>query len=80
MYLTELVATVAAPAYDLKSFKRIKLAPGESAQLKFRVTPEMMKLVKDDGTGVNEPGDFKVWISGSCPMQVSVASGKRHSQ
>lgn len=75
LYITDLQASTNTPAYDLKNFKRIGLAPGESKQVTFRISPEMMKLVRTDGSGVIEPGDFKVWVSGSCPMPRSAALG-----
>jgi beta-glucosidase len=80
LYLSDIQASAATPIYDLKSFKRVKLSPGEKAEVKFIITPEMMKLVKEDGTSVIEPGDFKVWVAGSCPAPVSVALGSSNPQ
>lgn len=71
LYITDLEASVKAPLFSLKSFKRIKLKPGESTQVKFTVTPEMMSMVNKDGKSVVEPGKFKVAVGGSLPIKRS---------
>lgn len=75
MYLSDLQASCATPVYALRNFKRIALQPGESKVVSFTVTPEMMKLITEDGASIIEPGDFKVWIGGSTPSERSVNLG-----
>lgn len=80
MYLTDLQASAATPVYALKKFARVKLASGENKLVKFMVTPEMMNLVKEDGTLVIEPGDFKVWVAGSSPSDRAKSLGASEPQ
>lgn len=67
LYITDLKASVKAPLFSLRDFKRVNLMPGESKTLKFIVTPDMMMLVNDKGENILEPGNFKVSIGGSLP-------------
>ena len=71
LYITDLKTSVTAPIFALKSMKRIKLTPGESQQVAFEVTPQMMELVTESGDRVIEPGEFKVYISASSPSELS---------
>jgi len=71
LYITDVKASVATPVFSLKSIKRVKLSAGESKEVCFEVTPQMMELVTESGERVIEPGDFKVYISGSSPSGLS---------
>lgn len=75
LYITDLKTSVPTPFFSLKSMKRIKLAPGESKEVTFEVSPQMMELVTEKGDKVIEPGDFKVFIAGSTPSELSVKLG-----
>ncbi|MGY3091303.1 beta-glucosidase [Hymenobacter sp. UYAg731] len=63
------------PFYALKSFKRIKLAPGASTTVTFTLTPEMLALVNAQGQSVNAAGPVTVWVGGALPGARSVALG-----
>ncbi len=56
------------PIFSLKSFKRIKLAKGESKTIEFQVTGKMMESFDDDGNAIIAPGKYKIYIGGSCPL------------
>ncbi len=75
LYISDLEATVNVPLYSLKEFKRIHLKPGESSQVKFTITPDMMKIVNNDGESILEPGEFKITIGGSSPGNRSLELG-----
>jgi beta-glucosidase len=75
LYITDLKTSVETPLYALKGMKRVKLNPGESKEVSFEVTPGMMELVTETGDKVIEPGDFKVYISGSTPSELSAKLG-----
>jgi beta-glucosidase len=65
LYIKDLVASVAQPVIELKGFKRIHLNPGESKEVEFTVTPQMLSLVDKDLNRVVEPGDFRIMIGAS---------------
>jgi beta-glucosidase len=75
LYITDLKTSVPAPIYSLKSMKRIKLAAGESKVVTFDITPQMMELVTENGNKVIEPGDFRVYVAGSTPSELSKKLG-----
>jgi len=64
-YLSDLEASVEVPVASLIGFERVHLEPGQSRDIEFTVTPDMMKLVNDEGELVLEPGMFRLNI-GSC--------------
>jgi beta-glucosidase len=65
LYLTDLEASVLVPQHKLVSFERVRLQPGESRDVAFTITPEMMMLVDEAGQLQLEPGAFRLTI-GSC--------------
>jgi beta-glucosidase len=75
LYMTDPKASVRVPLYSLKGFKRVSLWPGESASIRFEITPELMELVNNDGEHVLESGEFRVMIGGSSPGQRSIELG-----
>mgnify|MGYP000879540476 CR=1 FL=1 len=54
-----------APQWSLVAFQRVALAPGESREVAFSVTPDRMMLVDDDGRAVLDPGRFRL-VAGGC--------------
>lgn len=75
LYLTDVAASVPAPRFALKAFKRVTLEAGESMRLTLRITPEMMVLYDANGDALLEPGTFTVSIGGSAPDARSIALG-----
>ncbi len=75
MYLTDMAASVDVPLYALKGFQRVMIKAGETKQLRFTITPEMMALVNEEGQSVLEPGEFTIMVGGSCPAEVSQKLG-----
>ena len=65
LYIHDLLASVARPVKELKSFTRIHLEKGESRVLSFTITPEMLSMYNDKMQKVVEPGDFSIMIGAS---------------
>ena len=65
LYIHDEFSSVARPLQELKGFQRIHLKAGESAQLSFNITPELLKMLDINLKEVVEPGDFKIMIGGS---------------
>jgi beta-glucosidase len=69
-----------APLSALKGFKRIMLQPGQSAKVKFTITPDMMKLVNEKGEQVLPTGPIKIIVGGSSPGKRSEELGIAHAE
>lgn len=66
LYIRDLVGTVVRPVKELKGFQKIMLKKGESREVHFTITPNDLKFYNSDLKFVAEPGDFKLFIGGSC--------------
>lgn len=62
LYIRDLVGSVTRPVRELKGFEKVMLKAGESKDISFIITPEMLKFYNYDLDFVNEPGDFEVLI------------------
>jgi len=65
LYIKDLFASVARPIIELKGFQRIHLAPGESKQVTFQITPELLTMLDINLNRIVEPGDFRIMIGAS---------------
>ena len=45
LYIRDLVSSVTRPVMELKDFKRISLAPGESKTVEFVITPDKLSFL-----------------------------------
>lgn len=62
LYVRDLVGSISRPVKELKGFKRVSLAPGESKRVEFTLTPEDLKFYNFNLEYVNEPGDYRLFI------------------
>lgn len=62
LYIRDMVASISRPVKELKGFQRIHLAVGESKEVSFDITPDMLKFYNADLKHVIEPGDFQIMI------------------
>ncbi|MFW6203304.1 MAG: beta-glucosidase BglX, partial [Marinilabilia sp.] len=63
LYTRDLVASYTRPVRELKDFRRIELAPGESREVTFELTQEQLGFYTPEGEYVTEPGAFNVWVA-----------------
>jgi beta-glucosidase len=76
LYLTHpQKAGVQTPLFALKSYQRVKLAPGASQTVKFTLTPDMLARINAQGQSVAPSGPITVWVGGSLPSARSLALG-----
>ena len=75
MYIRDLVGSVTRPVKQLKGFKRITLAPGESRSVEFTLDKETLSFWRQDMSWGPESGDFQIFIGGAS-NQVKNASFK----
>ena len=62
LYIRDPAATVARPVRELKGFQKVALEPGESREVAFRITEEMLRFHDVNMDFVSEPGAFDVFI------------------
>lgn len=76
LYVTDEVASVAPPVEELRGFRRVTLAPGESRDVHFRLTTRDLAFWSPDMTRFRaEPGWFTVSVGPS-----SVADTQHHAR
>jgi beta-glucosidase len=63
LYVRDLVANVTRPVKELKAFKRIDLAPGETKTVEFRLSPPQLAFHHRDASFEPEAGEFHAWIA-----------------
>ncbi|MCZ8356070.1 MAG: beta-glucosidase BglX [Cyclobacteriaceae bacterium] len=69
LYLRDLVGSVTRPIKELKGFKKVNLAVGESKVVSFKVTVEDLKFYTKEMKFSYEPGDFEVFVGGDSNTQ-----------
>ena len=62
LYIRDKVASISRPVKELKGFQRIHLAAGESKEVSFKITPDMLKFYNADLKYIIEPGDFDIMV------------------
>lgn len=65
LYIRDLLSSVARPVMELKGFQRIHILPGETKEVSFLITPELLSLLDEKLQTVVESGDFKIMIGAS---------------
>lgn len=65
LYLRDQYSRVTRPVKELKGFKRIALEPGESQQVEFDITADMLAYYNLELQWQVEPGDFTIMVGGS---------------
>jgi beta-glucosidase len=65
MYIRDLVSSVTRPVKELKGFKKISLAPGESKTVKLEITPESLAFYDVKMKYVVELGEFEIMVGNS---------------
>lgn len=65
VYIRDLVSSVTRPVMELKDFKRISLAPGQSKTVEFVITPEKLSFLGLNMNRIVEPGWFDIMVGTS---------------
>jgi beta-glucosidase len=65
LYLSQPGASVTRSVEDLRGFQKVRLQPGETREVTFRITPEDLKFYNSKLEYDWEPGEFIIRIGGS---------------
>lgn len=65
LYIRDEYGSVTRPVKELKGFQKVTLKPGESRELEFAITPDMLQCWGAQEKWTVEPGDFTVLIGSS---------------
>lgn len=65
LYISDPVASISRSVEDLKGFKKVQLQPGESKEVSFNITTDLLKFYNTDLNYVWEPGEFIIRIGGN---------------
>jgi beta-glucosidase len=70
LYVRDLVGNVTRPVRELKGFQRLRLKPGESREVSFRLGPDDLAFYDREMKRVTEAGEFHAWIGGSSAAEL----------
>ncbi|HEU0055612.1 MAG TPA: glycoside-pentoside-hexuronide (GPH):cation symporter, partial [Longimicrobium sp.] len=65
LYIRDRVSSVTRPVKELKGFRRVELAPGESAEVALEIGPDALAFHDVEMRWVVEPGEFEVMVGAS---------------
>ena len=65
LYIRDEVSSVTRPVKELRGFRRITLAPGQTQTVEFTLGPEQLSFLDRDLHRVVEPGTFKIMVGGN---------------
>jgi beta-glucosidase len=65
LYIRDLLSSIVRPVMELKGFERIHIKAGETKQVRFLITPELLTMTDLSLQRIVEPGDFRVMIGSS---------------
>jgi beta-glucosidase len=65
LYIGQRAASVTRPVRELKSFRKISIAPGASAVVEFTLTADDLAFIGRDMKPTVEPGEFDLWVAPS---------------
>ena len=63
LYVRDIAARVSRPIRQLKDFKRVRIAAGETVTVRFTLDEADVRYVHPDLTEASDPGEFDVWIA-----------------
>lgn len=65
MYIHDAVSSVTRPVKELKGFRKVRLAPGESKTVSMTILPEHLAFTNIEKKFVVEAGDFEIMVGSS---------------
>jgi len=69
LYVHDRTASVTRPVQQLRGFKKIALAPGETKTVSFTLEAEALSFIGRDNRPTIEPGQFDLWVAPSAEVE-----------
>jgi beta-glucosidase len=69
-YIRDLVGSVTRPVKELKGFRRVRLEPGETATIEFKLHTDELAFFGRTMRLAAEPGEFHAWIGGDSDTEL----------
>jgi beta-glucosidase len=73
LYVRDLVGNVTRPVRELKGFRRVRLPPGRTVTVSFRLSSNDFAFFGRDNTLIVEAGEFHLWAGGSSETELRAA-------
>jgi beta-glucosidase len=73
VYLRDPTASVTRPVRELRHFRRVHLAGGETRRIEFELAPADLAFLGPELTPLIEPGRFDVFVGGSSDAELSAS-------
>jgi beta-glucosidase len=74
LYARDRYASVTRPVAQLVGYARVALDAGERTVVRFQVPSARLAFADRRGVRIVEPGDFELWVGGSCDEQETRAT------
>ncbi len=65
LYINDVISSVTRPAIELKGFEKVKLDPGQTKKVQFKLTTEHLSFLDQSLNRIVEPGKFSVMVGSS---------------
>jgi beta-glucosidase len=65
LYIHDRVASITQPVRELKAFRKVALAPGQSEVVRFTLRAADLSFIGPNGRWITQTGAFDVWIAPS---------------
>ena len=62
LYIRDVAGSVCRPLRELKGFRKVALAPGETREVSFDISADMLRFHDINMNFIAEPGEFEVYI------------------
>jgi beta-glucosidase len=75
LYVRDVVTSVSWTDRELKAFRRVEIAPGETAEVSIDLPVAACTIVDADGQRIVEAGDFEILVGPSSREEALLAAG-----
>jgi len=75
LYVRDRVGVVTRPVKELKGFRRVALAAGETKRITFTLTADALRYYDNTDTLRAPAGAFDVWVAGNSDCKTATATG-----